>query len=57
MIVIYKNNQPYEMLEAEEFVEGEYFADILELMGAHHLDYTGHNHDNELSVQAARMVC
>ena len=58
MIVIYKNNQPFDMLDIEEFNERDYFGELLELMGEHHLDYTFQPyHDEDTRVQAARMVC
>ena len=58
MIVIYKNNQPFDMVDIEEFNEVDYFSELLELMGEHHLDFTCQpSHDDDTRVQAARMVC
>jgi hypothetical protein len=57
MIIIYKNNQPFDMLDIEEFNERDYFGEMLELMGEHHLDYSGDVHEDDTRVQAARMVC
>ncbi len=57
MIVIYKNNQPFDMLDIEEFNEQDYFHELLDLMGGHHLDYSGLACEDGTRVQAARMVC
>ena len=57
MIVIYKNNQPFDMVEIEEFNEYDYFHELLDLMGEHHLDFTHTVHENDTRVQAARLIC
>jgi hypothetical protein len=57
MIVVYKNNQPFDMLDIEEFNETDYFHELLDLMGGHHPDFTAPAHDDDTRVQAARMVC
>lgn len=57
MIIIYKNNQPFDMVDIEEFNERDYFSELLELMGEHHLDFTATVYEDDTRVQAARMVC
>ena len=57
MIVIYKNNQPFDMVEIEEFNEHDYFHEMLDLMGDHHLGFTSTVHETDTRVQAARLIC
>lgn len=54
-VVIYKNGLPFDTVDIGEFVEQDYFDEILELMGEDSLDYTEHAEDRR--VHAARLVC